>query len=230
MTSVTTEKLMRKPCFLYCRPLFTLTAACAIALTTAASSRAESIDFESFNGPSLFGNSLQPLNILTSLGTVHITGGTILTAENNLPADTSSVYGSVQTSEGDFPYLNPITITFPEPVVGFSVDIFNGNTSPADFMVSDNAGHSQTFTLPDNFSGGDSLVSIPASGNVIRIFATPLAGDTPWDFSIDNIAFNETPEPSTLTLYGVTLLLGSFVVKKSSIGKRTAERLQEHQS
>src|SRR5437764_7556686 len=81
------------------------------------------IDFENLTGPSTFsgaGNA-QTLNISTSIGTVMISGGVILRNATNLPADSSSIYG---TENGLLPthgtgFTNPITITFPTAITNF---------------------------------------------------------------------------------------------------------------
>jgi hypothetical protein len=167
--------------------------------------RADVIDFETFTGPSTFaaaGNA-QTLNIATSIGTVTLSGGVILTNATNLPADETSIYGTagnasnigVTTGTG---FTNPITITFPVPITNFFLDVLNGNVIPVTYQVADNAGHSNTDTLVPNLSGGNELVSFAATGNVVTVGAitgqsTP-TGMT-WDYFIDNIHFNE-PLPS----------------------------------
>jgi hypothetical protein len=191
-------------------------ATVTLTLVFTQSATAEVIDFESFSGPSLFGGPLQNLNIATSIGTVTVKGGTILTSEANLPADTSSVYGTAGVQDGGLPYLDPITITFPSAITNFFLNVYNGNTTNVDYTVADNAGHSQTFNLASNFDGGESLVAIPATGNVITIYASPIQSDTIWDFSIDNITFNQalpqTAEPMSAGLLGLAFGLSGVGV------------------
>src|SRR5947209_11406608 len=60
------------------------------------------IDFETFSGPTTFaaaGNA-QTLNVSTSIGTVVISGGVILTNATGLPADETSIYGTAGNATG----------------------------------------------------------------------------------------------------------------------------------
>jgi hypothetical protein len=184
--------------------------------------RAEVIDFESYSGPSLFGGAPQTLNVLTSIGVVNITGGTVLSQEENLPADQTTVYGTEGFQGLDLGYTNPITITFPHAITNFFLNVYNGNTTPVAYTVADNAGHSATVTLADNFSGGQSIISFPATGSVVTISAAPIAGPTPWDFSIDNVTFDQplppSPEPQSMALLG----LGFSIFAFGALRRRTA--------
>src|SRR3954454_17458802 len=149
------------------------------------------VDFETFTGPSLFGPPAQTLNIPTTIGTVLISGGLILTQEANLPADQTSVYGTANFEDVVTGYSNPIRIVFPQPITNFFLDVYNGNTEPIDYTVADNAGHTATFNLTDNFSGGQSLVGFAATGTVVTITAGRSPNAVRWDFSVDNVTFNE---------------------------------------
>ena len=178
------------------------------------------LDFEAFSGPSLFGPPPQTLNIPTTIGTVTISGGLILTQEANLPADQTSVYGSADFQDFVTGYSNPIRIVFPQPITNFFLDVYNGNTDAIDYTVADNAGHSATFNLPDNFSGGQSLIGFAATGTVVTITAGSSPNAIRWDFSIDNVTFNEplpstlAPEPSSIGFVGCGLVALGVVASK----------------
>ena len=184
---------------------------CTLAtILPATSAFGDIINFESFSGPSLFCSSAQTLNISTSIGNVNITGGTILTAATNAPADETSIYA---TSNGCPGQSNTLTLTFPQNINNFFLDVFNGQTFPDTFTVSDNLGNSTTVTLVSNTNSGVSLVSFPAAGDMVTVTTT----DPDWDFFIDNVGFDQptptnTPEPATLALLGTGLVaLGAKV-------------------
>lgn len=178
------------------------------------------VDFETFTGPSLFGPPAQTLNIPTTIGTVLISGGLILTQEANLPADQTSVYGTANFEDFVTGYSNPIRIVFPQPITNFFLDVYNGNTDAIDYTVADNAGHSATFNLPDNFSGGQSLIGFAATGTVVTITAGPSPNAIRWDYSIDNVTFNEplpttlAPEPSSIGFVGCGLVALGVVASR----------------
>lgn len=179
-----------------------------VGLFGASNASADIIDFESFSGPSVFGGAPQTLVIPgTSAGTVTITGGTVLTAETNLPADETTVYGTASFGSGLLP---TITLTFSSPITNFFVDLYNGQTSSDTFTASDNVGDSVTDTITSNDSSGNALISFPAAGTQVTITTT----DPSWDFSIDNVGFDQatpdstSPEPASITL----MLTGSMVI------------------
>jgi len=174
----------------------------------AVNASADIIDFESFSGPSTFGGAEQTLTIPgTSAGTVTITGGTILTAESNLPADETTVYGTASFGTG---LSQTITLTFANPISNFFVDVYNGQVQTDTFTVADNDGHSVTEAIASNGSSGNALVSFPAVGTQVTI----TTNDSAWDFSIDNVGFDQatpnstSPEPASITL----MLTGSLVL------------------
>ena len=188
-------------------------AVALVCLVSGVSAKADVIDFETLSGPDLFSLALpQTLTFATSSGTLTITGGTILTAATNTPADTTSVYGT----ENAFGYSNTITLNFTSPISNFFFDLLNGQTVTDTYTVSDNLGNSQTFTIAPNTQSGLALVSFPTVGNVITI----TTNDPNWDFLIDNIGFNEptpgtgVPEPGTLSLLAIGAL-GLVAVKLS---------------
>jgi hypothetical protein len=188
-------------------------AACAILAAAFATSTAQAyvIDFDSegFTGPSLASStSAESISVPTPIGNVQFSGGAVLNHTSMLPADTTSLY---YTSFFLVGASNPITITFPANIQGFSVNLYNGETYSDPFTVADNAGNTNTVTLPNNTVTGTASVSLAATGNVVTISTTDKAG---FDFAIDNITFDQTttvgqsagvPEPATLALLSVAL-------------------------
>jgi hypothetical protein len=190
-------------------------ATCAIFAGAFATTTAQAyvIDFDSelFTGPSLAtSTSAATISVPTLIGNVQFSGGAVLNHTSGLPADTTSLYYTSYFLAGA---TNPITITFPANIHGFSVDLYNGETYADPFTVADNAGNTTTVTLPNNTAGGTALISLPATGDVVTISTTDTTG---FDFAIDDITFDQTttggstgsgtvPEPATLALLSVGL-------------------------
>jgi hypothetical protein len=183
------------------------------------------IDFEAFaNSAHTFAASTPTtLNIATS-PSVAISGGAVLTATLNLPADQTAVYGTLGGSQGGF--TDPLTLTFSSPISNFFLDVFNGEVVPVSYTLADNNGHSQTFLLAPNLAGGTSQVGFAAAGNVITISAPLLQSTFPWDFFIDNIHFNEplpgtaVPEPASLLLFGTGVLVACRRFRRKTVAGR----------
>ena len=199
-----------------------------LLLVICRTAQADVINFETFTGPSTFaaaGNA-QTLNIATTIGTVTFSGGVILTAATNLPADETSIYGTagnaanigVTVGSG---FTNPLVVTFPVPITNFFLDVLNGNVIPVDYQLADNMGNTASFDLVPNLSGGQKTIGFAATGTQVTITAlngqsTP--GGITWDYFIDNIHFDEplpnlVPEPGTLGLLAAGLT-GLFLKRK----------------
>jgi len=183
-------------------------ALAATILTSGAKASADIIDFEQFAGPSTFAAAgpEQTLTVSTFIGDVIVTGGVILTGAIDVPADQTSVYGTAFSGDG---LLNFITLTFPQNINNLFLNLYNGETYPETFTVSDNLGDSTTVTLASNLDGGTSLISFPAADSLSVVTVTTT--DPAWDFVIDNVGFDQrtpptVPEPATLTLLGTALV------------------------
>jgi hypothetical protein len=110
------------------------------------------------------------------------------------------VYATAATFDGVEPgpgLTNPMTITFPTPVTSFSVSIFNGLTTTASYTVSDNVGDSTSITLPPDSSTDEGTVALTGLKSGATKF-TITSSSSPWDFSIDNIAYNVKPSDAQI--------------------------------
>lgn len=172
--------------------VLTLLASLALLLGvgSGAAATTTTIDFEAFTGPSLFcPPALSPLTI----GVATFTGGTVLTAAANSPADQTSMYGTANicSSTG---YSDTLTITFSRPVSDFSALVVNGNTVTVSYTVADDAGGSVTKSLVANLPapGGADTFSLPDDGitSVTIGLTTPSAV---YDFFIDDVQFTAFP-------------------------------------
>lgn len=155
------------------------------------------IDFEAQGGdaPAAFTNTL---NSPLTIGIATLRGGQLLKNEAN-SIDLSAVYATA----GGAPYLDPLTITFSQPVAGFSLTVTNN--APDTYVVADNLGGSQSFALNANVSRIFSLADTGITGVTISS-----ATMTFWDFAIDNVTFSEpsgaVPEPAMFVPAGGVLL------------------------
>ncbi|MGD1019632.1 MAG: hypothetical protein ABSA12_09975 [Verrucomicrobiia bacterium] len=177
-------------------------------------------DSEGLTGPSLFADASpipQTITVTVAAGlTATFSGGVILTDEAGLsPYDASSVYATTSLMSG---MSNPMVITFSQSINNFYLDLWNGLTTATSYTITDNNGDSKTVTLAANDEGGNALVTFAAAGTQVDIYGLP--ADSTWDWSIDNIVFDEplpgVPETSsTVTLLGASLLaLRAFAGKK----------------
>ncbi len=200
-----------------------ITASAAL-LMSAISAHATIITFDAqgLTGPSFASQAIAgPVTVMAGGDTVTFGNGAILTNEASLPADTTSVYYNsffLPGSAGD-----AMTISFSAPINNFFFNLYNGQTSINTFIVSDNLGNSTTVNIASNGNSGVSLISFPTVGQIITISTTNTTG---YDFSIDNIGFNQAtpptvPEPATWAMMLVGLgFVGHALRKRSSI--RTA--------
>jgi hypothetical protein len=172
----------------------------AQALTTAF------VDFENnphiAQGPSLFADAGNAQTIVVP-GVATFTGGVVLGDETNLPAlsfaTAPNVYGtalntfigstfvlpdqititinpSFTVKEVSFPFFNGVLTT-----ASFTVDAFNGTTQIGQQLLTN---------IPANTDSGHAVVDLTTATDITSVVITP-DSITPWDFSIDSVAFNE---------------------------------------
>lgn len=146
------------------------------------------IDFEQFDGPSVFTSIQPPLQV----GSATFSGGQVLSAASFLPADPTKVYGTAVFCAGCSP---TITIDFSTPVSNFSMLVLNGQTFTVTYTALDNNGNSQTVSLPANSSSGAATVMFAQSG-ITKVTLTGNAAE--WDFFVDNVRFFEGQNVKTV--------------------------------
>jgi hypothetical protein len=173
----------------------------ASAFLTAQTAGATLITFEDQPaGPTGFASAGPAQTLIYNAGpvTATFTGGVILTNESAETTDLSNVYATA--SFGDASLTNPLVVTFNEPIQNFQIQILNAIAG--NYELSDNAGHSDMFSLATT-GGSLQTVGFAATGTVVDItFLGPPLGTVTFDFAIDNVTFNQplgsgTPEPST---------------------------------
>jgi hypothetical protein len=178
----------------------------------AATAATLTINGTTFGAPATFGN-------------VVFAGGAILTNATAAPADETSVYYTSFFCCGTGTTPNTLTITFPQNINNFFVDLYNGQSFADTFTASDNSGMSTTVTIPPNTSSGNALISFPALGDQVTITTT----DPSYDFFIDNIGFDQpTPAvPAPLIGHGLPVLLavGMTLFGASLLGRARRRRL-----
>jgi hypothetical protein len=164
--------------------LFTLTVTLALTVGVArASASTTTIDFESLTGPSLFCPTATPVTI----GAATFSGGAILTAVTQLPADETTVYATANCPG----YAPAITVTFSTPVSNFSVLVLNGEDATVNYTVASDVGGTVTKSLLPNLSSGADTFTLPDTG-ITSVTITRGTSATVWDFFIDDVSFTAT--------------------------------------
>ena len=107
---------------------------------SAQAATATTITFDNITGPSEFAGTTSTSPTIDS---ATFRGGVILTAETNMPADQTSVYGT-SSDYGCNGCLPTISISFAEPVNNVSLDVLNGETFQVTYTVVDSAGGEQS--------------------------------------------------------------------------------------
>lgn len=170
------------------RKVFATLAACALAmlgLAAPAHAATTTVDFESLTGPSLFSAADAP--VVDGLAT--FTGGQILTATANLPANQTTVYGTAYVCVGCAPTL---TIDFAVPVNDVSMQVMNGWVTTVSYTVESDTGEQVTKELPANALSGADYFTLTDKG-VVQVQVRETTPSTTWDFFIDNISFAPWP-------------------------------------
>ena len=182
--------------------------AAAIALATVAftaGAASAAVDLVTFDpptqalGPSTYAAAGGQQTINTVPAT--FTGGVILGFATYFPAisyaTAPNVYGTADFGSGLARTLDiNINPTFTATEVGFA--LFNGETFNQSYKVTayDGANTVASVTLgnmPSNFNSGYGVVDLKAS-NITRVVIAPIGTPKVWDFLIDTVTFNQSPQ------------------------------------
>jgi hypothetical protein len=145
----------------------------------------EFVDFEQIPGPTTFDGIKPPLTV----GSVTFSGGQVLDAATFLPANRTNVYGTAHFCPGCLP---TITIDFSKPASEISFQLINGWTRVVSYTVEDDQGGMAQATLPANFDGGETTISLPSSD----VMQVEIRGDSSskFGFFIDSVSFTVEAE------------------------------------
>ncbi len=153
------------------------------------------------------------INSPLTIGIATFTGGELLINEIS-GIDATGVYATTNVVTG--PYVDPLTITFSQGVSAFSLLLTNNQVGT--YVVMDNFGVSAAASLGTDASETFSLLGTGITS--VTIEGSTTMGQ--WDFAIDNVSFTPsataTPEPSTVILFG-TSLLGLVPFRKKLFGR-----------
>ena len=151
------------------------------------------IDFENLSGPSFFCEfDAGPADSPLTISDVTLTGGKILTATSNLPANQTTVYGTASFC----PTTNlarSLTITFARPVTQVSFDLYSGAGISAEYTVTSNIGVTETKSVPPPFVAVPTRFTLVGRGITTLTIIPPDFGGF-WDYLIDNIAYTVAPQ------------------------------------
>jgi hypothetical protein len=120
-------------------------------------------------------------------------GGVLLSHESNLTAVDPTVYATASAdyiSGASITLQDQITINFQRGIDNFSVKLFNGLTTTANYLIRDDTGDSVTVTLGPNSSSNDAKIVQLLDTHGAKSVTIISLSSGPWDFSIDNIGFN----------------------------------------
>jgi len=139
------------------------------------------VDFESFTGPDSFGTVDPPLHVKGAT----FTGGEVLTAVSNLPANRSTVYGTASFCSGCLPAIG---IHFNDPVTRLRMQVMNGETSRVRYTVIGANGQSVTRVLDPNLRSGADVLAVPGL-RITSVQVLRTRESSNWDFLIDDVRF-----------------------------------------
>lgn len=149
------------------------------------------LDFESLTGPSVFSTADAPV----SLSGMTISGGQILTAATNMPANQTTIYGTSDFCSG---CERTVLVEFDNPVDGLAFDLLNGWVEVAYAVITPYG--IQIHTLPSNLESGMVRVVIPER-KVLSVRIRPRDETPEWDFFVDNFTFEPRGAGSDKPLY-----------------------------
>lgn len=168
--------------------------------------RADEINFDAqaaaMNAPSL---SDGVLNSPLTIGIATFTGGELFLNES-YSSDETGVYATASEfnyAHMGWNYADALTITFSQPVSGFSVLVTN--SEPIEYTATDNFGESVSAGPGHTFALGDYGITS------VTIYQT-LTPNSGGDFAIDNVMFTPVtvPEPSLLLLPGLAFVAFAY--------------------
>jgi hypothetical protein len=161
------------------------------------------VDFEKFVFLAESGNARHTRTVTD--GPVTFSGGSLVAGAIQVVADQTIVYANLApdhsfpgcpfcTVEGCNDCSPTVTMKFKDPVDEVSFDLLNGYNGLFSYLIDDDLGHHQEYTLLPSTSGGIVRVELPYSGvKEVRVtFVPPLpAADPTYRVIVDNVNFYE---------------------------------------
>lgn len=213
----------------------------ALGLSGMANASLVTIDFENLPNLPAQPNNFAAAGAMQTLGTAglfSISGGVVIGNPTFLAAfpgqgSGPNLYGTADFADPSL--LDTITLDLDPSqfVTNVNGKLFNGQAAPENYAVQFFSGLMSLGSIPFNNIADDASTSAFANFSlssslllpITRVtFRTPNAATNGWDFFVDSINFttnlgnpNPTPEPSTLALVPVGLLLIRYMRRKPAI-------------